>query len=72
MKTLTRVIHSKYKTTGAHGQVIPDGVRNNANLSFSNKENKKCLFPTLKIGSVANSTLKSISKETHGFLQEEN
>jgi len=44
--------------------------------SSSNKENKKCLFPTLKFGSfkktkIDNSTPKSVLEEIDGFLQEE-
>ena len=71
-------LNSKDKITDADVQVISEEASsNNTNLPFSDKENKKCLFPTLKIGSfkkakAANSTPNSVSEEMNGFLQEEN
>ncbi|CAF1346971.1 unnamed protein product, partial [Didymodactylos carnosus] len=49
----------------------------NPDITFPDKGNKKCLFPTLTAGSfkkakIDNSTPKSISEEIDGFLQEEN
>ena len=43
---------------------------------FRDKENKKCLFPTLQFGSlkktkIGNSTPKSITEELDSFLQED-
>ncbi|CAF4620672.1 unnamed protein product, partial [Rotaria sp. Silwood2] len=46
---------------------------NNTNITFSDKENKKCLFPTLQIGSfkkakLDNPTPTSVVQELDCFL----
>jgi hypothetical protein len=70
-------LNSKDNIIGADIQIIrEEASSNNIKTSSSNKENKKCLFPTLKFGSfkktkIDNSTPKSVLEEIDGFLQEE-
>ncbi len=70
-------LNSKDNIIGADVQIIrEEASSNNIKTSSSNKENKKCLFPTLKFGSfkktkIDNSTPKSVLEEIDGFLQEE-
>ncbi|CAF4805878.1 unnamed protein product, partial [Rotaria sp. Silwood2] len=70
--------NSKDNIAGADVQIISEeSSSNNTNITFSDKENKKCLFPTLKIGSfkkakLDNSTPTSVVQELDCFLQEKN
>ncbi|CAF0941124.1 unnamed protein product [Rotaria sordida] len=71
-------LNSKDNIAGADVQIISEeSSSNNTNITFSDKENKKCLFPTLKIGSfkkakLDNSTPTSVVQELDCFLQEKN
>ncbi|CAF1468979.1 unnamed protein product, partial [Didymodactylos carnosus] len=63
------ILNSKNNIINDDVQVIPEEASsNNKNATFSDKGNKKCLFPTLKVGSfkktkVDNSTPISVSSE---------
>jgi hypothetical protein len=71
-------LNSKDNIINADVQVIHEETRStNATTEFSDKENKKCLFPILKTGSfkktkIGNSTQNSVSDELDDFLKEDN
>ncbi|CAF3363196.1 unnamed protein product [Rotaria sp. Silwood1] len=68
-------LNSKDNIAAADVQIISEeSSSNNTNITFSDKENKKCLFPTLKIGSfkkakLDNSTPPSVVQELDCFLR---